>query len=74
MSIALQNSISDVPTSEVSHRFRNFGEDVYRALRDTCSVSIEEIDVSTTSFTIRDLPRSDLGTVTQTIKRLLERF
>jgi hypothetical protein len=73
MSLSLQISISDAPTSEVIHRFRNFGEDVYRALHDTCSVSIDEIDASTTSFTIRDIRRSDLGTVTQRIKRELKR-
>jgi len=73
MSIALQISITDAPTSEVIHRFHNFGEDVYRALRDTCTVNIEEIDTSTTSFTIRDIRRSDLGTVTQSIKRELKR-
>jgi len=32
--------ISDEPTSEIVHRFRNFGEEVRRALSDTCSMSI----------------------------------
>jgi hypothetical protein len=73
MSAAIQIQISDVPASDIVHRFRNFGEDVYRALRDTCSVSIEEIDASNTSFTVRDIHRRDLGDVTQTIKRELKR-
>ena len=73
MSAAIKIAISDEPTSDIVHRFRNFGEDVYRALRDTCSVSIEEVDGSTTSFTVRDIHRRDLGDVTQTIKRELKR-
>jgi hypothetical protein len=73
MSAAIKIAISDEPTSDIIHRFRNFGEDVYRALRDTCAVSIEEVDASTTSFTVRGIHRSDLGDVTQTIKRELKR-
>ena len=73
MGAAIQIQISDEPTSDIVHRFRNFGEDVYRALRDTCSVSIEEIDASTTSFAVRNIHRRDLGDVTQTIKRELKR-
>lgn len=61
MSSAIQIQISDEPTSDVVHRFRNFGEDVYRALRDTCTVSIEEIDASSTSFVVRDIHRRYLG-------------
>lgn len=38
-----------------------------------CSVSIEEIDSSTTSFVVRDIHRRDLDVVTQTIKRELKR-
>jgi hypothetical protein len=73
MSAAIKIAVSDEPTSDIVHRFRNFGEDVYRALRDTCSVSIEEVDASTTSFTVRNIHRRDLGDVTQTIKRELKR-
>ena len=73
MSAAIKIEISDESTSDVVHRFRNFGEDIYRALRDTCSVSIEEIDRSTTSFVVRDIQGRALGTVTLTIKRELRR-
>jgi hypothetical protein len=73
MSAAIKIEISDPPTAEVIHRFRNFGEDIYRLLRDTCSVNIEEIDTATTSFVVRDIQRRDLGGVTQTIKRELRR-
>jgi hypothetical protein len=73
MSANIKIEISDAPTSDVVHRFRNFGEDVYRLLRETCAVSIEEIDASTTSFTVRDIHRRSFGVVTQTIKRELKR-
>lgn len=53
--------------------FRNFGEDIYRALRDECSVSIKKIDASTTSFSVRDIHKRDLGRVTKVIKGELRR-
>jgi hypothetical protein len=65
--------ISEGPSDDIIHRFQNVGEDVYRALRGTCSVSIEEIDRSMTSFVIRDVHRRDVGKVTQTIKRELRK-
>jgi len=73
MSAVIKIDISDEPASDIVHRFRNFAEDVSRSLRDTCRVSIEEIGTSTTSFTVRDIHRRDLGDVTQTIKRELKR-
>jgi hypothetical protein len=73
MSAAIKIELSDEPASVIVHRFRNFGEDVYRALREKCLIRIEEIDASTTSFTLRDIRRRDLGEVTQAIKRELQR-
>jgi hypothetical protein len=73
MSAGIKIEISDEPTGDVVHRFRNFGEDIYRELRATCSVSIDEIDHSTTSFVVRDIHKRDLGVVTQAIKRELRR-
>jgi hypothetical protein len=71
MTAAVRIQISDDPTPDVLQRFRNFGEDVYRALAEKCSVSIEEIDAATTSFVIRNIRRQDLGVVTQLIKNQL---
>ena len=34
--------------------FQNFGEDVWRALKDECDVSIEEIDHFVGAFYLRD--------------------
>lgn len=73
MNAAIKIEICDEPTGDVVHRFRNFGEDIYRELRDTCSVNTDEIDHSTTSFVVRDIHKRDLGVVTQTIKRELRR-
>lgn len=72
VSAAIKIEISDPVTPDVVHRFRNFGEDIYRALRETCSVDLGEIDASTNSFVVRDICRSDIGEVTQTIKRQLK--
>lgn len=73
MSAAIKIEISDEPTGDVIHRFRNFGEDIYQELRATCSVNLDEIDRATTSFMVRDIHPLDLGTVTQTIKKELRR-
>ena len=39
--------------------FRNFGEDVYRALRNECDVSIQEIDASISEFHLRGLHKRE---------------
>ncbi len=44
-----------MPVDEFLHQFRNFGEDVYRDLKEECAVSIEEIDAATSTFYIREL-------------------
>ena len=73
MSVAIKIMIADLPASEVIHRFRNFGEDIFRLSRDVCSVSIEKIDRATDSLVVRDIYRRDLGLFTLTIKRELKR-
>ena len=73
MSPALKIEISDEPTAAIVHRFRNFGEDVYRALQGRCAVSIEEIDAFTTSFTVRDIHRRELRSIIKIIENELKR-
>jgi hypothetical protein len=73
MCAIIQIEVSDEPTSDVIHRFRNFGEDCYRLLRDKCVIRIEEIDASTTSFCVREIHYRDLDDVTQIINRELKR-
>ena len=59
---------------DLVHEFRNFGEDVYRALRDDCYVSIEEIDASTRQFHLRDLPRREVRMIAAKVRKLAERY
>ena len=73
MSAAIKIEISDEATGDDVHRFRNFGEDIYRELRDTCSLNVDEIDQSTTTFVVRDIHKRDLGVVIEAIKRELRR-
>ena len=56
-------------------QFRDFGEDVYRAVRGRCAESlIEEVDRATDRFTVRDVRRQDIGTVTDGIRRVIRRY
>lgn len=71
MSRTIRIRIPDDP--DLVHRFRNFGEDVFRALRVICSVDIHEIDRSTSTFCVRKVAKADLGRVTQIIERELGR-
>ena len=68
---AIRIEISDQPTQEIVHRFRNFGEDIFTRLRDECSVSIKEIDAATTSFFVRDIHRRDVRRISKIILEIL---
>jgi hypothetical protein len=74
MSESLWIQVDEPVTDELVHNFRNFGEDVYRALRDTCAVSINEIDHSENGFSVRDIPADALPAVRATIERLLRDY
>jgi hypothetical protein len=52
-------------------RFMSMGEDVYRALRDTCAVDLGEIDAAVDHFVVRGIRRKDVGTVTTRLTRIL---
>ena len=58
------------PNPALVHEFRNFGEDVYRELRDDCDVSIEEIDASTSEFHLRAIPHRQLRTIAATVRKI----
>ena len=73
MTATVRVEISDAPTMDTRLRFRHFGEDVYRALHERCSINIQDIDASTRSFLIRDIRSSEIGAVTQVVKRELKR-
>ncbi len=59
-----------MPPAEFLHQFRDFGEDVYRDLRDECSVSIEEIDAATTVFFVRDLRAKFVRTAAARVRKI----
>jgi hypothetical protein len=61
------------PSPDLVHQFRNFGEDVYRALRDECAVSIQEIDASTSEFHVRGIRKRALRTVAAKVRRIAEK-
>jgi hypothetical protein len=71
MTTAIKIKIPPHEDPDLLHHFRNFGEDVYRALKGKCSISLEEIDASNSEFVVRDVRASDLGTVSATIKRVI---
>ena len=62
--------ISEPPTPTVVHRFRNFGEDVYRAFRGQYLVELAEIDAATTQFHVRHVRRKALRSVTRELGRI----
>ena len=57
MSVTLEIMVPDDGKQTLVHRFGNFGEDVFRELREECDVSIHEIYAATTSFCIRGVKR-----------------
>ena len=59
---------------DLVHDFRNFGKDIYRALRDNYAVSIAEIDASTREFHLRDVPKREVRTVASRVWKLVERY
>ena len=71
MGVTLRIETSDIPDSTMIHRFRNMGEDVFRDLKDNCTVNLEEIDKSTTVFYVRDIKRNDVRRVVSIIRKIL---
>ena len=54
-------------TSDTVHRFRNFGEDVWREFQDELTLSLDEIDRSTDRFIVKNIKSHQL-------KRILKRL
>ncbi len=61
-------SVSDLVSS-----FKDFGEDVYRALRDECQVSLAEIDRATSEFHIRGIHKREVRNVAARVRKILEK-
>jgi hypothetical protein len=73
MVAALRVQIADEPSDTIVHRFRNFGEDVYRALKDRCAIDIEEIDRSTTSFLVREVHAREAQSISRQVLTIAQR-
>lgn len=54
-------------------RFKDFGEDVYRALREECEVSIDEVDHAVSEFHIRKIHKREVRSVTAKVRKILEK-
>ena len=54
-------------------RFQDFGEDVYRALRDQCDVSIDEIDHFVGAFHLRGLHKREVRSTEAKVRKILEK-
>ena len=73
MKILLVKAKFETPPDHAwSHRFHNFGDDVWRALKEETDVSLEEIDRSVTSFEVRGLKARRVGRAKKTIQALIE--
>ena len=59
---------------DLVHDFRNFGEEVWSALREDYAVSLEEIDASTSQFHLREIPKREVRTVAAQVRKLVERY
>jgi hypothetical protein len=54
--------------------FQNFGEDVYRDLRDQCDISLDEIDHFVGAFHLRGIHKRDVRTVAAKVRKILENY
>jgi hypothetical protein len=63
-----------VPSPDLIHEFRNFGEDIYRALRNECEVSIQEIDTSTSEFHLRGIHKREVRTITAKVRKIIKKY
>lgn len=56
------------------HAFRNFGEEVYVALREEYDVSIQEIDAATSEFHVRGIPKREVRAVAGQVRELAQKY
>ncbi|MCB1227739.1 MAG: hypothetical protein KDK99_18115 [Verrucomicrobiales bacterium] len=71
----MSRSIAVVATSSPAvHNFRDFGEEVYRAVRDECRIDISEIDSARDRFSIYEIPPNSKGEIVQRIKKLARKY
>lgn len=69
--LAVPNALS---VDGLVSRFQDFGEDVYRALRDECDVSIDEIDHFVGAFHLRGLHKREVRSICTKVRKILEKY
>lgn len=62
------------PDPSLVHDFRNFGQDVYRLLREECEVSVAEIDASTSEFHLRGISKREVRATFAKVQKLAARY
>ncbi len=70
----IANAQSQAPGSDMIHRFRNFGEDLYRefSMSGHAKISIDEIDSATDRIQLFVTAKRHIGGVSAFIKKTLE--
>lgn len=68
--LAVPNALS---VQSLVPNFQNFGEDVYRALRDQCDVSIEEIDHFAGAFHLRGPHNRNVRSIAAKVREILDK-
>lgn len=61
------------PSPDRVFQFQNFGEDVYRALRDECEVSLQEIDAATSEFHLHGIHKREVRTIAAKVRKIAEK-
>ena len=70
----MSRSVTVVATSSPSvHVFRNFGEDVYRAVRDECRIDLAQVDGAHAQFSVHDIPPKNKGDILRKIRKIARR-
>jgi hypothetical protein len=67
------NVPNPLSVADLVPRFKDFGEDVWRALHDECEVSIDEIDHAIAEFHIRRIHKREIRNVTAKVRKILEK-
>ena len=76
ISIALSDEAQlQTPDADLVHRFRNFGEELYREFSTSghAEMSLDEIDAATREVHVHVKAKRHLGAVTAFIKKTLQR-
>ena len=69
--LLIKSKFDEQPAASWIHRFRNFGEDVWRALESECDLSLDDVDRSIASIEIRGLKAKRIGRAKQTLRSLI---